>query len=217
MDFKNTRAVIFDLDGTLLDTLTDLMNAVNHALTVNGFPTRSREEIRRFVGNGLAKLVTRALPAGIEQSVFENALSETRKYYAPHCKENTAPYPGIHEMLRTLSEKGLRIGVVSNKPDEQVKALCREEFGTMIEFASGAAEGFRLKPAPDTLIRCMEALGGDQFSTVYIGDSDVDIQTAANAQIPCISVLWGFRDKVFLEASGARLFAQTPSEILRFF
>ena len=217
MVFKNICAVIFDLDGTLLDTLTDLMNAVNHALSVNGFPKRSRDEVRRFVGNGLPKLVRRALPAGTGEKLYEAVLSETRTYYAAHCTENTVPYDGIHEMLRGLSAKGLRIGVVSNKPEAHVKALCQAAFGDLIEYAAGASDRVRMKPAPDSLLICMNALGCDPNCTVYIGDSDVDIQTAANAEVPCISVLWGFRDKALLKAAGAGIFAQTPSEICRFF
>ena len=217
MMFQHIRAVIFDLDGTLLDTLTDLMNAVNHALMSEGFPVRTRDEIRRFVGNGLEKLVARALPDGRQTPGFEDVLAETRRYYACHCRENTAPYDGIPEMLRDLHQKGYRIGVVSNKPDAQVKALCQTEFGDLISFAAGAAPNRRMKPAPDTLLSCMTALGSDLHSTVYVGDSDVDILTAGNAGIPCISVLWGFRDREFLTASGAGIFAQSPCEICGFF
>ncbi len=217
MIFHQTRAVIFDLDGTLLDTLTDLMNAVNHALSVNGFPCRTREEVRRFVGNGLEKLVERALPDGRSTPSFSDVLAETRRFYAEHCRENTAPYAGIPEMLRALQQKGILLGVVSNKPDAQVKALCQSEFGDLITVASGASEGIRMKPAPDTLLACMEALGSATENTVYVGDSDVDIQTAANAGIPCVSVLWGFRDREFLTVAGAGIFAQSPCEICRFF
>lgn len=217
MQFQNIRAVIFDLDGTLLDTLTDLMNAVNHALTVYGFPARTREEVRSFVGNGLAKLVSRALPNGSSTPLYADVLAETKRYYAEHCRDNTAPYAGIPEMLRELHQKGFLLGVVSNKPDAQVKALCQSDFGDLISFAAGASDGVRMKPAPDTLLACMEALHCKPAETVYVGDSDVDIQTAANAGVPCISVLWGFRDRAFLTASGAGIFAQSPCEICRFF
>ena len=217
MQFQNIRAVIFDLDGTLLDTLTDLMNAVNHALTVYGFPVRTREEVRTFVGNGLAKLVSRALPNGSSTPLYADVLAETKRHYAEHCRDNTAPYAGIPEMLRELHQKGFLLGVVSNKPDAQVKALCQSDFGDLISFAAGASDGVRMKPAPDTLLACMEALHCKPAETVYVGDSDVDIQTAANAGVPCISVLWGFRDRAFLTASGAGIFAQSPCEICRFF
>ena len=217
MQFQNIRAVIFDLDGTLLDSLTDLMNAVNHALTVYGFPVRTREEVRNFVGNGLAKLVSRALPNGSSTPLYSDVLAETKRHYAEHCRDNTAPYAGIPEMLRELHQKGFLLGVVSNKPDAQVKTLCQSDFGDLISFAAGASDGVRMKPAPDTLLACMEALHCKPAETVYVGDSDVDIQTAANAGVPCISVLWGFRDRAFLTASGAGIFAQSPCEICRFF
>ena len=210
------KAVVFDLDGTLLDTLTDLMNAVNTALRTYGYPERTRDEVRRFVGNGIKKLVERAIPDGLSNTDYEAVLAETKRQYAMHCEDNTAPYEGVIPLLQQLHAKGYQTAVVSNKPDAQVKHLCSVHFPGLITAAVGASEEIRLKPAPDSLFRMMEALSVDKSDTVYIGDSDVDIETANNAGILCISVLWGFRDRELLESAGGRRFAQTPHEILQF-
>ncbi len=214
---KHIKAVIFDLDGTLLDTLTDLANSVNLALTQNGYPARTTEEVRRFVGNGIAKLVERALPEGTANPDYDKVLADTRALYAAKCRENTAPYSGITALIRTLHDRGIRLAVVSNKPDAQVKSLCAEHFCSKIAVAIGQQEGVRLKPAPDSLLHAMKLLGCSPDETVYVGDSDVDIQTAANAGIPCISVLWGFRDYDLLKEAGGRVFVESPAEIAALF
>ena len=209
---QNIKAVIFDLDGTLLDTLADLRNSLNAALSLHGLPTRTTDEVRRFVGNGLSQLVKRAL--GTEYAACHTAvLADTRKLYAEKCRENTAPYAGILPLLQTLHDRGIRLAVVSNKPDAQVKTLCADFFGGLITAAVGQREGVPLKPAPDSVLEAMSTLGVKPESCVYAGDSDVDVQTAANAGIPCISVLWGFRDKDFLTAHGASCFVSSPEEI----
>lgn len=209
---QNIQAVIFDLDGTLLDTLTDLKNSLNAALVKNGLPERSEEEVRKFVGNGLSKLVSRAV--GAEHLAKHPAvLKDTRIIYAQKCLETTAPYPGILPLLQTLSNRGMKLAVVSNKPDAQVKTLCADFFGGLIHAAVGQREGVPLKPAPDSVFEAMSAISALPEHTVYVGDSDVDIQTAEHAGIPCISVLWGFRDKAFLQENGAVYFVSTPQEI----
>jgi phosphoglycolate phosphatase len=210
------KAVIFDLDGTLLDTLTDLMNAVNHALHTYGYPERTRDEVRRFVGNGIMKLVERAIPDGTANPDYEAVCAETKRHYAAHCEDNTAPYAGILSMLQALKAAGYLTAVVSNKPDAQVRHLCDVHFSGLMDAAAGAAEGIRLKPAPDTLLRILDELHTAKEAAVYVGDSDVDLLTAQNAGIPCISVLWGFRDRDVLESAGGNRFAQTPHEILQF-
>ncbi|MBQ8922518.1 MAG: TIGR01212 family radical SAM protein [Oscillospiraceae bacterium] len=211
------KAVIFDLDGTLLDTLTDLANSVNLALTQNGYSARTRDEVRQFVGNGIAKLVERALPGGTGSPDYERVLADTRALYAQKCRENTAPYSGIPALLDALRSRGLQLAVVSNKPDAQVKSLCQEHFGDWIAVAIGQQEGVRLKPAPDSLLHAMELLHCGKDETVYVGDSDVDIQTAANAGIPCISVLWGFRDYALLKEAGGTVFVKSPAEMTALF
>ena len=217
MDFKEKKGIIFDLDGTLLNTLTDLKNNLNDALEKNGLPQRTTEEVRRFVGNGIATLVQRAVPDGRENPKFDAVLRDIRQIYAKRCRDTTAPYDGIPELLQTLQEKGYRLAVVSNKPDAQVKKLCGDFFGGCISAAIGQQEGVPLKPAADPLIAAMRMLGTDRNDTVYVGDSDVDVLTAQNAGIPCISVLWGFRDHDFLLANGARYFAHTPAEMVQMF
>ena len=217
MDFRDKKAVIFDLDGTLLDTLTDLKNSLNEALERNGLPQRTTDEVRRFVGNGIATLVKRAVENGTENPNYQDVLRDVRQIYPQHCLDTTAPYPGIPEMLRTLHEKGYRLAVVSNKPDAQVKSLCGDFFGDCITAAIGQREGVPLKPAPDPLIEAMRALGSGLSDSVYVGDSEVDVQTARNAALPCISVLWGFRDHSLLLANGAQVFAHTPAEMMQMF
>lgn len=217
METNNIKAIIFDLDGTLLDTLTDLKNSLNEALRNHGLPERTTDEVRRFVGNGIAKLVERAIPSGMQHPSYDAVLTDIRRIYAQRCRENTAPYAGITEMLNELSRKGYALAVVSNKPDAQVKALCKSFFGDCIHTAIGQQEGVRMKPAPDSLFAAMQQLDADTDNTVYVGDSEVDVQTAQNAGVPCISVLWGFRDKELLLTNGARNFAHSPAEMMQMF
>ena len=217
MQFSDIKAVVFDLDGTLLDTLDDLMNGLNAALSENGMPERSRTDVRRFVGNGLAKLVERAIPDGRENPLYEKTLADTRRFYAQKCRENTKPYDGIAELLAALQQKGLRLAVVSNKPDAQVKKLCGEFFPGQISAAIGQREGVPLKPAADPVLEALRLLDTSPADAVYVGDSDVDILTAKNAGLPCISVLWGFRDRPLLESAGGKIFAASPAEMIRFF
>lgn len=207
--------VLFDLDGTLLDTLDDLADTMNYILSENGYPQRSRNEIRAFVGNGIKKLVERALPTETEEETVEKLFTDFKHRYAAHMKDKTAPYSGICDLLASLSERKLKIGIVSNKVDEAVKALCEYYFSGLYDIAVGESDAVRKKPAPDTANAAMHYLGSKPKETVYIGDSDVDIKTAQNAGIRCISVLWGFRDKDFLEKNGAAEYASAPSDILK--
>ncbi len=212
--FQNIQAVIFDLDGTLLNTLDDLRNSVNAALKMHGLPERTMDEVRRFLGNGLSELVRRAIGKP-DQALHDAVLQDTRRLYKMKCRECTVPYEGIPELLQTLRDRGMRIAVVSNKPDAEVKTLCKAFFGDVIDAAIGQLSGVPLKPAPDSVLRAMQELHVSAENSIYIGDSDVDILTAKHAGLPCISVLWGFRDKSFLENAGAACFAQRPEEINR--
>ncbi len=211
------KTIIFDLDGTLLDTLDDLWNAVNAALQKFGLPTRTREEVRSFIGNGIVKLMERA--AGeVEKQVFDGVLAEFKRYYGEHCEDFTKPYEGIMELLECLKKKGIKTAVVSNKADFAVKKLADGYFKGLLQESVGENEegGIRKKPAPDSLLAVMERLGAGMRSTVYVGDSEVDIQTAKNAGVDCISVTWGFKDKDFLIANGAKTLITAPKELLRF-
>ncbi len=199
-------ALIWDLDGTLLDTLDDLMDATNHVLEKLGHPKRSREEIRRFVGNGVGKLISRAMPEGSAEAEAEKALAEFRPYYDAHCQDKTGPYPGILEVLAGFQAQGYPMAVVSNKPDSAVRILCREYFGDLIAVTTGEVAGIPRKPAPDLVFQAAKALGVELRDCIYIGDSEVDIQTARNAGLPCLSVLWGFRDREVLERAGGTHF-----------
>lgn len=207
---------IFDLDGTLLDTLTDLAASCNYALRQHGMPEHSIEDVRRFVGNGVRLLMERAVPGGAAHPDFEATFATFREYYMHHSLDTTCPYPGIPEMLAVLKARGCRLAVVSNKMMPATVELCRHFFPDTIEVAIGEheAEGIRKKPAPDTVFAALKQLGVGQDGAVYVGDSDVDIQTAANAGMPCISVLWGFRDREFLIQHGAKTFISAPSELL---
>ncbi len=208
-------AIIFDLDGTLLDTLDDLHLSVNAALAKYGLPLRKKEEVRAFIGNGVAKLMERAV--GRENAeYFERALEEFKVHYASHCQDNTKPYKGIMETLTAIQEKGIKSAVVSNKSDFAVKKLSAAYFGNLIEEAVGENEraGIRKKPAPDSLLAVMRNLRVAKEKTLYVGDSEVDIQTAANAGVDCLSVTWGFKEREFLLQNGGKIFADTPLEIL---
>ena len=216
--FKMTEynTYIFDLDGTLLDTLDDLMASVNYALQQYGMPEHSRENIRRFVGNGVRLLMIRAVPNGENNPQFEDCFRTFREYYLEHSLDTTRPYAGIPELLENLKRRGKRLAVVSNKFYAATQELCRHFFPDTIEVAIGEheAEGIRKKPAPDTVNEALRQLGVGKDGAVYIGDSDVDLQTARNSSLPCISVLWGFRERDFLIENGATTFAATPFDIL---
>lgn len=209
------KAVIFDLDGTLLNTLDDLADSTNYALSRFGYPTRTIDEVRQFVGNGVAKLIERAIPEGKNNPNFEKCLAIFKENYAQNMYNKTAPYNGIIEMLSNLKSKGIKIAVVSNKFDLAVKELCKKYFEGFIDFAAGEneAQGIRKKPAPDTVISVLNEFNFAPEDAVYVGDSDVDIMTAKNSKMPCISVTWGFRDEKFLLENGATILINAPSEI----
>lgn len=206
------RAVLFDLDGTLLDTLDDMTDALNRTMDRFGLPQRSREEVRAFVGNGARRLVELATGAGGE--ALEQILEDYKADYDVHFLVKTAPYPGVLALMETLRGQGRKVGVVSNKPDSTVKGLSDALFRDRADIAVGEKAGIRRKPAPDTVLAAMESLGVKPEETVYIGDSEVDIETARAAGVPCISVTWGFRDKPALEAAGADRFADSCEELL---
>ena len=207
---------IFDLDGTLLDTLADLAAAVNYALRQHGMPEHTIDDVRRFVGNGVRKLMERAIPDGEKNPDFEATFATFREYYMHHSLDTTRPYPGLIETLEALKAKGCRLAVVSNKMMAATKELCQHFFADTIEVAIGENEaaGIRKKPAPDTVFEALRQLGEEKDSAVYVGDSDVDLETANNSGLPCISVLWGFRDRDFLKQHGAKTFISAPSELL---
>lgn len=221
---KEYNTYIFDLDGTLLNTLGDLAASTNFALRSCGMPERTVDEVRCFVGNGVRKLMERAVPGGDSNPLFGEAFSIFRRHYMEHSLDTTAPYDGIIPMLREMNRRGKNLAVVSNKFYAATQELVNHFFGTMIPVAIGEheAEGIRKKPAPDTVneaFRQLEALTGASIaelrrSAVYVGDSDVDFMTARNSELPCISVLWGFRSREFLESIGARTFAANPSDII---
>ena len=207
---------IFDLDGTLLDTLGDLAASVNFALREHGMPEHSIDDVRSFVGNGVKLLMERAIPDGADNPDFEATFATFRQYYMAHSLDTTRPYDGVPEALRELRNRGCQLAVVSNKMMAATQELIRHFFPDTIAVAIGEheAEGIRKKPAPDTVFAALRELGVGQEGTVYVGDSDVDIRTAENAGLPCISVLWGFRDKDFLIKHGAKTLISAPSELL---
>lgn len=209
----NFDTYIFDLDGTLLSTLEDLAASCNHALRTNGMPERTIDEVRRFVGNGVKKLMERAIPDGLDNVKFEKTYQDFRQHYMHHNLDTTQPYPGVMEMLRSLRERGKHIAVVSNKFYAATQDLCRHFFGDLVDVAIGEREDIHKKPAPDTVLEALRQMKVDREKAVYIGDSDVDIETAKNSGMPCISVLWGFRDYDFLVEHGATIFVSSPLQL----
>ena len=205
---------IFDLDGTLLDTLNDLAASTNHALRQHGMPEHTTDEVRRMVGNGVAKLIERAVPQGLDNPDYEQVLADFKAHYSVHSMDTTRPYPGIEELLHTLKQQGKRLAVVSNKFCTATEALCRHFFGDTIEVAIGESERIRKKRAPDAVIEAMRRLDAHKDNTVYVGDSEVDVATAHNSGLPCISVTWGFRDRALLTDHGATTFADSPMDIV---
>ena len=209
----NIKAVIWDLDGTLLNTLDDLAASVNAALACNGMPLRSTQEVRAFVGNGIRKLMMRAVPDGETDPAFEKAMEDFVRHYGAHSRDRTRPYDGIMETLDNLTQAGVRHAIVSNKIDFAVKQLSRTYFGARMCSAIGDDPSRERKPAPDSVFAAMREMDVTAEETVYVGDSDVDVLTARNAGIPCVAVLWGFRDEACLKAAGAEHLAHTPQEL----
>ena len=209
----NYDTYVFDLDGTLLSTLGDLAASCNHALRANGMPERTIDEVRRFVGNGVKKLMERAIPGGLDNPLFEKTFADFRQHYMPHNLDTTCPYPGVMEMLESLRSRGKKVAVVSNKFYAATQALCKHFFGDLVDVAIGEREGIRKKPAPDTVNEALAQMNVGKERAVYIGDSDVDIMTANNCGMPCISVLWGFRDYDFLVEHGATIFVTSPLQL----
>lgn len=205
---------IFDLDGTLLSTLDDLAASCNYALRTNFLPERTTDEVRRFVGNGVKKLMERAVPGGILNPAFDKTYTDFRQHYMQHNLDTTKPYDGIMELLAELRRRNKKVAVVSNKFYAATQELCHHFFGDLVPVAIGEREDIRKKPAPDTVLEAMRQLGVTTDGAVYIGDSDVDIDTARNSGMPCISVLWGFRDKEFLLEHGATTLVEKPIDIL---
>ena len=207
------RLAVFDLDGTLLDTLDDLTASVNFALSEAKLPERSKDEIQSFVGNGIRRLIDLSLPKGTEKDTADRVFSLFKSHYALHSNDNTRPYEGILPMLQKLKEAGIRLALVSNKADFAVKSLAEKYFGGLLDIAVGEKEGIPRKPDPASVNEVLDALSVKTEDAVYIGDSDVDILTAKNAGIDCICVAWGFRDKEFLIENGGIVFADNASEL----
>ena len=203
-------AVLFDLDGTLLDTLEDLLDATNYALRVHGYPERTLSELRRFVGNGAYNQMRLSAPEGTAPEKVQALLDTYKPYYTAHCQNKTRPYAGVKEALQQLGKK-YPLAIVSNKPDAAVKQLCADWFPGI--YALGEAADCPRKPAPDMVFKAMAALGAERC--VYVGDSEVDVRTAANAAVPCLCVLWGFRDREDLEKAGSVNYCENTEEIPR--
>ena len=211
---KDFDTYIFDLDGTLLSSLDDLAASTNYALRWAGMPERTFEEVRMFVGNGVKLLMERAIPDGLHNPRFEEVYAKFREHYLMHNLDRTRPYDGVLELLAELKQRGKKLAIVSNKFYAATQDLAHHFFADTIEVAIGERENIRKKPAPDTVLEALRQLGASKDGAVYIGDSDVDVMTAKNSGLPCISVLWGFRDKEFLIEHGATLFVKTPHDIL---
>lgn len=204
---------IFDLDGTILDTLDDLADSLNHVLLQHNFPQHSADEVRMMVGNGILNLIKRALPNGTEQATVEAVYADFNAYYKLHSADKTKPYNGITEMLEQLKARGVKLAVLSNKADYAVQDLCVKYFGGVFDAVAGEKEGVPKKPAPDGVDNILAELGIERKSAVYIGDSDVDLQTAKNAVTDCIAVNWGFREEKLLRENGAEIIASSPNEV----
>ena len=212
----NYKAAIFDLDGTLLDTLDDLWDAVNHTMESYGFPCRTRDEVRAFVGNGVERLIELSMTGEEPRNhpQFDAIVADYRAYYAANSEHKTAPYAGVIALIRRLIDDGIAVSVVSNKPHGATVTLCAKYFPEIaVVCGEREAEGIRRKPYPDTVFRAVAELGLDVKDCVYIGDSEVDIKTAANAGMDCISVLWGFRDEAELRDAGGSVFVRTAEEL----
>jgi phosphoglycolate phosphatase len=201
------------MDGTVLNTLEDLTDAVNYVLERFGLPQRTLEEYRRFFGSGIRFAVSCAVPEGTPESTIDEMIPVFREYYTAHCLDKTGPYDGILPLMKTLKEQGYRMAIVSNKIDPAVKELNERFFAEYVDVAIGERPGVNRKPAPDMVRIALEELGATAEESVYIGDSEVDLQTAVNSGLPCIAALWGFRDRDFLVEQGADVFAEKPADV----
>lgn len=221
------KTIIWDLDGTLMDTLQDLMDSVNHALEKHGMPVRTYQEIRNFVGNGVKRLLELSVPDGLENPLFDEVFADFKCHYIEHCQDKTGLYEGIAETLKELKKRGIRMAVVSNKLQPGVTELVESKVRTVgksdaiclkdyMDVAIGERPDMARKPAADMVDKAFEEMGIDKSNAVYIGDSEVDLATARNSGLPCISVLWGFRDRDMLEEMGAEMFVEKPLQILDF-
>ena len=209
------KLVIFDMDGTILNTLEDLTDSTNATLEHFGYPVHSIEDVRHFVGNGIRKLIERAVPSGLSTERIDEVYRYFLDYYAKHCADKTKPYDGILDLIRTLRKEGCKTAVVSNEAVMAVQELCKDYFDGLFDFAVGEREGVRRKPAPDAVEHVLDTLQITKKDAVYIGDSEVDVQTAINAGLDSVIVLWGFRERELLEQYGAKVFAQDTKECLR--
>ncbi|MBQ9664150.1 MAG: HAD family hydrolase [Oscillospiraceae bacterium] len=208
------QAVLFDMDGTVLDTLDDLLDSTNYSLSHFGLPQVSREHIRRNLGNGALYLIRNSVPQGCSPELQEEILAFYKPWYAAHCRIKTAPYEGILPLMEALRDRGLQLAIVSNKPDTAVQELSEACFPGLLELSVGESPAVRRKPAPDTVLKAAEQMGLNAADCVYVGDSEVDIQTARNAGMDCIAVTWGFRDEPQLLEAGAEVLARSPEELL---
>lgn len=210
------KAVIFDLDGTLLDTLDDLTDGVNHALKMFGYPPRRREEVKKFVGNGIGKLIARSLPPDTKKSEFDKVLKEFRDYYTENCTAKTKAYSGIPELLSALGERGIKRAVVSNKNNRAVERLADKFLKGLVDEAFGEREGIERKPAPDSVLEVLRLFGCEKKDALYVGDSEVDILTSENAGVDLAAVDWGFRSRDLLAEKGAEIIISRPGDLLMY-
>lgn len=205
--------IVFDLDGTLLNTLEDLKDSVNYALERQGFPLRNLSEIRSFVGNGIRLLMERAVPKNIDNDTFEICFKDFCDYYKIHMEDKTAPYDGINDMLTNIKKAGFKTAIVTNKADFAAQDLCKRMFGKNIDFVVGSSDDRPNKPEPDGVFYALEKLGSKIENTVFVGDADTDILTAKNANLPSIGVLWGFRDREVIEEAGAEYIVESVNDL----
>ena len=210
----NIKTIIFDLDGTLLNTLDDLSSSVNYALRQHGLAERSQAEVRQFLGNGIRRLIEQSVPAGTDEQKTEDVFQTFRSHYLEHSLDQTRPYDGIEDLLHQLNDMKVATAIVSNKLDPAVKELHQHFFSDTIQVAIGETKTIRRKPAPDMVDECIRLLGCDRQTCLYVGDSEVDLQTARNAGLPCLSVSWGFRDKKQLIEAGATTIIDRPDELI---
>ena len=210
------KAVLFDMDGTVLDTVGDLTDAINVSLEKFGFPARSQKEVKSFLGKGPAHFVNCAVPEGTDEKTRQQVLAFYEPYYDSHCQIKTAPYPGVMELLKTLKARSVKLAVISNKQEPAVKALAQQHFSGLLELAVGTSPRIRCKPDPSAVLAAMAELGVEKSETLYVGDMDVDLNTARNAGIDCVGVAWGFLGRKKLEALGAERIADNTEQLLEF-